>query len=352
MTPLASRGRRRLLAAAALAALAAPRVHAGSAAPSALWVLAEGGTRLLALEPDELRIRRSLATPVLRAAALGDGGQLLLLAGPGLLLLLDSATLQEIRRWPLPSAAGAEVHDAPARRSFVAAPAGLPELWEISYDPHAEDQYEGLVHDFRMGEGMPVRGHLYARRTRMPQPLADIALDAEGLLVLGSTSPGAPLEGWNLDARRRAGIWRFDGSLPRPGRGAWLQHGGRVRLAMPDAQQPLVHWLDAQHGGNAPPLVLPAPARRLLAGAASGTLWAVLDDALLRIDVERGAQQRVAALPPGVLALHLLPGDAEALLLVGGAPGELLHLDLARGETMRRQDLADPLAMAPSGMFS
>ena len=55
---------------------------------------------------------------------------------------------------------------------------GLAELWEISYDPKAEDFYDGPVHDFRMGEGVPVRGFLDVRRRVASEPLADAALTA------------------------------------------------------------------------------------------------------------------------------------------------------------------------------
>ena len=72
----------------------------------------------------------------------------------------------------------AALHTAALRRSFIVAPADLPELWEISYDPKAEEIYDGLVHDYRFGEGVPRRGFLGLKRTVLPEPLADFVFDA------------------------------------------------------------------------------------------------------------------------------------------------------------------------------
>lgn len=395
MTAGAVPGRRRLLAGAALGLLGAamtPRGHGAAITAAPILLLLDGGTRLAALDPADLHLRHTLALPdgpwrrlllqpdghallladdgalarvapdasavlarrpgdrALTDAVLGGGGRLLLLASraPGALLLLDATTLQAVKDWPLAAldgrrgAAGAELHDAPARRSFVVAPADLPELWEISYDPHAEDQYEGLVHDFRMGEGVPVRGHLHARRTRLPQPLQQLALDRDGLLVIGA-APGEPLQGYNLDARRRAAVWPAVGA-PRPRAGAWLRRGDGLWLALPDAERPLIHRLHPE-GPTAPPLAVPAPALWLRAGAAGAWLWAAVDGTLLRIDVDGGAPLRVAV-PGPVLDLQMLPGGREALLLTGGVGASLHRLDLGSGVSMLRQPLSQPVAMA------
>lgn len=391
--------RRTLLAAAAAlsAAVAAPRpARALATGPTALWVLTDGGNRLAALDLLDLQERAARALPdgpwqrvlatgdgaallvshagaVLRVSARaeavlarhhGDGeltdaaldrhGRLLLLAlrEPGRLDLLDAKTLQLLKRWPLAtvdgrmSRAGAELQDAPARRSFVVAPADLPELWEISYDPHAEDQYEGLVHDFRLGEGVPVRGYLHARRTRMPQPLHELALDRDGLLAIGA-APGQALQGYNLDARRRAGVWHIVGA-PRPRAGAWLHRGDGPWLALPDAERPLVHWVHPD-GRVAPAQALPASPRCLRAAAAGTSLWAALDGALLRLALDGEAAPLHVPVPGTVLDLQMLPGEREALLLTGGADAGLHRIELASGTSTLRRALSRPVAMALAG---
>lgn len=172
--------------------------------------------------------------------------------------LVDAASGAVRKRWPLPG--GGEVLAAPVRRSLVVAPAALPELWEISLDPRAEDQYEGLVHDFRLGEGVPVRGYLHARRTPLAQPLAHLSLDDAGVLLVGAArGPALGLvQGISLDARRRAASWVVGGD-PRPRAGLWCPLGGRPGLLVPDAARPLVHWLDAE-GTRSRSLPSPQPA--------------------------------------------------------------------------------------------
>lgn len=50
------------------------------------------------------------------------------------------------------------VYDAGPRRSFVAALTDVPEIWEISYNPTAEELPIGMIHDFQYREGTFVPG--------------------------------------------------------------------------------------------------------------------------------------------------------------------------------------------------
>jgi hypothetical protein len=68
-------------------------------------------------------------------------------------------------------AAVIDVHFLPARRSFVIAFDTLPGLWELSIDPDAPPVYDGLVHDWRLGEAIGAPGFLGVRRT----PLSALA---------------------------------------------------------------------------------------------------------------------------------------------------------------------------------
>ena len=76
------------------------------------------------------------------------------------------------------------LHDAAPRRSFVVIFETLPELWEISYDPDAEPIYQGLVHDYRLREGIAEPGFLNPRRTRLDAPLRDAGFDSSHAFVI------------------------------------------------------------------------------------------------------------------------------------------------------------------------
>ncbi|MEJ6000330.1 hypothetical protein [Paucibacter soli] len=151
-----------------------------------------------------------------------DGAWLLLASG-NQLLLLDAEGLRVRRSYALASRDGravstlAALRTAALRRSFVLALRDLPELWEISYDPHAEDFYEGLVHDFRMGEGVAQRGFLGVRRIALPQPLRELVLSADQAEALGRGADGAELQVVNLDVRRRVAALPLAEGLRRYG---------------------------------------------------------------------------------------------------------------------------------------
>ena len=99
------------------------------------------------------------------------------------------------------------MYDAAPRKSFVVALKDIPEVWEISYDPKAEPIYDGLVHDYKMGEAIAKPGYLGVRRTPLDEPLDDFFFDQSYRHVLGATRPradGSPnAQVVNLDVRRQ-----------------------------------------------------------------------------------------------------------------------------------------------------
>ena len=111
------------------------------------------------------------------------------------LVLRDAAGAVQ-RRYPARSLDGRErgrarqVLALAARRSFLVSFEGLPEWWEIALDPRAEPVYDGLVHDYRMGEGLASAGFLGVRRTRLSEPLLIVSLDGAGF-ALGRGAPRA-----------------------------------------------------------------------------------------------------------------------------------------------------------------
>lgn len=142
----------------------------------------------------------------------------------------------------------AALRTAALRRSFIVAPADLAELWEISYDPKAEDLYDGLVHDYRFGEGVPRRGYLGLRRTSLPEPLVDFVLDEHEAEAWGLAPPPPAGTGEgqviNLDVRRRVAV------VPAPRMQAHMQ--ALVQALTPARMRP--------PGQGQPPAEADAPA--------------------------------------------------------------------------------------------
>lgn len=156
---------------------------------------------------------------LLSGLALSADGRWLLAghAQPHSLVLLD-AQLEPVRSYRTGALAGgassavAGVWHAPARRSFVVSFDELPELWELSYDPAAAPIYDGLVHDYRMGEAVATAGFLGVRRTPLEHPLPLLLGDTTLRHVAGiaarradpaDETSGASVEIINLDIRRR-----------------------------------------------------------------------------------------------------------------------------------------------------
>ncbi|MBL8520825.1 MAG: hypothetical protein JNK75_09135 [Betaproteobacteria bacterium] len=161
------------------------------------------------------------------------------------LVITDAASGRELKRINVAAAGGADpsrvsaIRLARERRSFVVGFEALPEIWEISIDPKAPDLYQGMVHDFRLGEGVPERGYLGVRRTRLDAALPRFALDRTGAYVVGcrADSPpgGCTLALLHLDVRRRIAQFALKG-VPDLGAvrdGVVAQHAA---LELPDAQ--------------------------------------------------------------------------------------------------------------------
>ena len=183
----------------------------------------------------------------LRALALNADGQWLLAAhdAPATLTLLD-ADLRIAKHLPTTTLDGktasgvAALRDHRARKSFVVALRDIPELWEVSYDPHAAPIYDGLVHDYKMGEALAKPGFHNARRTQLERPLSSIWVDPASALVVGVQSPHAPTDDaamvqvLHLDIRRKIAELRIPG-LPQLERAAPFTQEGTPMLWLPNA---------------------------------------------------------------------------------------------------------------------
>ena len=311
-----------------------PAAHAQPAAP---WLLC--GQALLQLQPGSLAVQRRHALPWRpELPALRHGGMAWLARRSGELLGLDLAggstrklqllpDLQDLSlsadgAWLLATSAQAwQVVDAatlreaarhagtgplhaplalPQRRSLLLAAQQRPELWELYLDPGAEDFYEGLVHDFRFGEGVPTRGFLGRRRMALAAPaLALWQHPAHFHVALLQASHS--LQMFNLDARRPAG-----------------------RLQLAAAPQAACTW---QWQGQ-PVLAL------------------ALQGQLLLIDFDSAQLRAQQTLGPGDTAVHVLLAQPDALWVQAGQ--ELRRLD-AHCHTQARRSLPPLQALHPWG---
>lgn len=113
------------------------------------------------------------------------------------------------------------------RRSVIAGFPAFDEVWELSLDPAAPPVFDGLVHDWRMGEAIAKPGFFMPRRMVVPPPMPERwFLDAAWPWIAGALEHEVlvlhldvrrvvarlPLRGARVEASRR---------IQRDGRDLW-----------------------------------------------------------------------------------------------------------------------------------
>lgn len=135
------------------------------------------------------------------------------------------------------------IYDAAPRRSFVAALKDVPEVWEISYDPKAEDIPTGMIHDFRYREGAFMSGYLNPRRSRLTEVLDDFFFTQDYSEVMGASRTAGKGQVVNLDARRSVATLDLPG-MPHLGSGITWSWQGRSVMATPNLKEGTVTVVD------------------------------------------------------------------------------------------------------------
>lgn len=135
------------------------------------------------------------------------------------------------------------VYDAAPRKSFIVALKDIPEVWEITYDANAAPVYEGLVHDYRLGEGIRVPGPFPPRRIRLDDYLDDFFFDRDYTHLIGASRDGGKGQVVNLDVRRRIATLDLPG-MPHLASGIIWDYDGAPVLATPNLKEGVVSIVD------------------------------------------------------------------------------------------------------------
>jgi DNA-binding beta-propeller fold protein YncE len=185
-----------------------------------------------------------------RNAAVSSDGRYVLVGNylPHTLVVLDARDLAPIKVLEVKDRAGrssrvSAVYDAAPRKSFVAALKDIPEIWEISYDDKAEPIYDGLVHDYKLKEGIALPGKLNPRRAPLDDVLDDFFFAPDYAYLVGASREGGQGQVVNLDVRRRIGTVPLPG-LPHLGSGISWQRDGRTVMATPNLKEGTVSVID------------------------------------------------------------------------------------------------------------
>lgn len=296
----------------------------------------------------------------MRNVAVSGDGRWVMAANylPNSLALFD-ADLNLMRTYPASTLDGkttsrvAAVYDATPRRSFVVALKDIPELWEISYNPRAEPIFDGLVHDYKMGEGIAKPGFLGVRRTPLEEPLEDFFFDPSYRHAVGSTrsqgGKSAAAQVVNLDVRRRIASFPLSG-LPHLGSGITFAWKDTVVLASPNLQEGVVTVVDMKTWTVIKTIAIPGPGFFMRSHENSAYAWvdSMISpsgrDTLTIIDkrtLEAVAQVR----EPGRILSHIeFTRDGRyALACLGELDGALIVYDALTLKEVKRLPMRKPI---------
>lgn len=296
----------------------------------------------------------------MRNVAVSGDGRWVMAANylPNTLALFD-ADLNLVRTYTAASLDGkntsrvAAVYDATPRRSFVVALKDMAEVWEISYNPKAEPIYDGLVHDYKMGEGIAKPGFLGVRRTPLDEPLEDFFFDQSYRHAVGSTrrqeGKAVVAQVVNLDVRRRIASFPLSG-MPHLGSGITFAWNGTVVLASPNLHDGSVTVVDMKRWKVLKTIATPGPGFFMRSHKNSPYAWvdSMLSpsarDTLTIID-KRTLEPVAQVREPGRILSHIeFTRDGRyALASLGEIDGALIVYDAFTFKEVKRLPMRKPV---------
>ncbi len=165
------------------------------------------------------------------------------------------------------------VYDAGPRKSFVAALKDVAEVWEISYNPNAEDIPIGMVHDFQYKEGAFVPGFLNPRRSYLSEPLDDFFFTQGYNELMGTSREAGKGQVVNLDVRKRIADLNLPG-MPHLGSGITWKWQGKTVMATPNLKDGLITVIDMSDWKTIKSLPTPGPGFFMRSHEATPYAWA------------------------------------------------------------------------------
>ena len=169
---------------------------------------------------------------------------------PHSLVLLDASDLSLIRVIPVTDDHGTSsrvsaVYTAPPRESFIVALKDLQEIWEINYTDDPPPVYRGLVHDYRMQEGLAEAGRFPVRRIKLDDYVDDFFFDQDYRHLIGTARNGNNGQVVHLDVGRKIADIELSG-MPHLGSGITWPYQDTTILASPNLKDGVVTFIDTK----------------------------------------------------------------------------------------------------------
>jgi len=169
---------------------------------------------------------------------------------PHSLVVLDASDLSLVKIIPVNDDHGTSsrvsaVYTAPPRTSFIVALKDLQEIWEISYADDPPPVYRGLVHDYRMKEGLAEGGRFPVRRIKLDDYVDDFFFDQGYRHLIGAARGGNSGQVVHLDVGRKIADVELPG-MPHLGSGITWPYKDTTILATPNLKNGVVSVIDTR----------------------------------------------------------------------------------------------------------
>jgi DNA-binding beta-propeller fold protein YncE/cytochrome c553 len=242
------------------------------------------------------------------------------------------------------------VYQAPPRDSFIAALKDVPEIWEISTDPHAPPVYSGLVHSYEQGmvEGLPSSQGLFAlRRIEVSEPVDDFFFDPPYRNLVGSARGGNVVV-VNLTVGREIKRLKLPG-LPHLGSGISWRWNGQPVMATPHLKNSAISVIDIRDWTLVKTIGTPGPGFFIRSHEATPYAWTdgmlgPRKDTIVIIDKRSLEVVRMLTPSPGKTAAHVEfdKTGRYALVSIWERDGAVVVYDAATFEEIRRIPMSRP----------
>ncbi|MBI3372189.1 MAG: c-type cytochrome [Betaproteobacteria bacterium] len=290
-----------------------------------------------------------------RNAAVSSDGRYVMVANylPHTLVALDARDLAPLKVIPVMDVHGkssrvSAVYDAAPRESFIAALKDVKEIWEMPYGANAEPVYKGLVHDYKMKEGIAETGPFPVRQIQIDDYMDDFFFDRGYANVVGAARDAKNGQVVNLHVKRRIESIELPG-LPHLGSGITWDWQGTTVLATPNLKEPQVTVIDTRTWKTIRQIPTLGPGFFLRSHENTPYAWvdafnSAHQDSIQVIDKRTLEVVRTLRPAPGRKTAHVeFSADGRyAILSVWEMEGEIIVYDAATLEVVKRLPMNKP----------
>ena len=291
-----------------------------------------------------------------RNAALSGDDRYLLVGNylPHSLVMLDANDLSLVKVIAVEDDFGhssrvSAVYTAAPRESFVVALKDLKEIWEIFYSDTPPKVFNGLAHDYKMGEGMAEQGLFPVQRIKLDDYFDDFFFDQGYRNVVGAARNAASGQVVNLDAKRKISDVDLPG-LPHLGSGISWKYKDKMVLATPNLKKGEVSIIDMKDWSTIKRIPTQGPGFFMRSHENSPYAWVDVfsgpnKDVMHVIDKQSLEIIKTLIPVPGKTSGHIefTRDGSHALLSIWEQAGEIIVYDAKTLEIVKRLPMDKPV---------